>query len=96
MIGVYILVGDHDRPIYVGASRDVARRVGEHRRKPWWSEVRDLEVYPQPDWEIALHVEHGLIAEYAPRHNVQSSDLAITLIKDAYAPMAALLAEAQA
>lgn len=71
---VYVLSDIADRAIYVGASRDVERRVKEHQGKPWWQLVAGVEVYPQQDWELALYVERNLIHKLSPEFNVQSVD----------------------
>lgn len=71
---VYVLVDAASRPLYVGATRSVARRVGEHRNKSWWKYVRDVEVYPQNSWDLALYVERNLIRKLSPEFNRQSVD----------------------
>lgn len=73
-IAVYMLIDKYDRPIYVGASRCVERRVPEHRRQTWWPEVAAVETYPMLTWEQALSVERGAIARLNPEFNHQSTD----------------------
>lgn len=90
---VYVLVGDDDRTLYVGSTRDVARRVREHRSKSWWHEVADVEIYPMQDWELALFVERNLIRKLAPRHNRQSNDLVSVVMAEFLGPRAHRLIE---
>lgn len=71
---VYIVIDKADNPIYVGASRDVNRRLREHKSRDWWHLARKIEIYEQPDWEIALYVERNLIRRWSPEFNVQSTD----------------------
>lgn len=73
-IAVYMLIDKYDRPIYVGASRNVDRRAQEHRQKPWWPQVVTVEMYPMATWEQALSVERGAIARLNPEFNRQSTN----------------------
>ncbi|WP_370291530.1 GIY-YIG nuclease family protein [Nocardioides sp.] len=72
---VYVLHDPDERALYVGATQDVARRIREHRSKPWWSDVAGVEIYRTENWETALRLEKECIAQFAPRHNRQSSSL---------------------
>lgn len=93
-LGVYVLVDAADQALYVGSSRDVARRVREHRNKPWWSLVADVEVYAQPDWELAKFVERGLIRRLSPEFNRQSVDTSQHLRNLLFAPIWRTFSEA--
>lgn len=75
MIGVYMAVDVFDRVLYVGASRDVERRVEEHKQKPWWEQVDRVEIYEMENWDQALYVERNAIARIAPEFNIQSNDI---------------------
>ena len=88
LIGIYILVDEFERALYVGASRDIARRVGEHRSKRWWRDVADLATIQVPDWASTLRLERGLIQHLAPRHNKQSNSVVATFVADFFPPTA--------
>ena len=91
---VYVLVDEADRALYVGSTKDVARRVGEHRRRqPWWPDVARVEVYPMEAWDVALYVERNLISRLAPRHNVQCNSRVAVLMNEFFAPMQHELSE---
>lgn len=70
---VYVLVDSAGAAIYVGSTRDISRRVREHASaKQWWPLVRTIETYRMDDWDLALHVERGLIRALSPEFNRQS------------------------
>lgn len=71
MIGVYVLADADDKPLYVGASNDIARRIKQHRdRKPhWWRSVADVWTYPTDTRSEAHDNEQRLIQELRPPFN---------------------------
>lgn len=75
-LGVYMMLDRHDAVLYVGASRNLERRVQEHHTKDWWPLVATVETYPMSSWPQALDVEKRLIARFAPQGNQQSNDSA--------------------
>ena len=90
---VYVLVDAADQPIYVGVTGDPARRVREHRAKPWWVHVSDVEIYPQVDRQMALFVERDLIRQWSPEFNRQSVDPVQHFASGMFRPMVRALYE---
>ena len=61
--------------LYVGVTRNVALRVGQHGAlQPWWDQVADIAVEVLPDRTTALRAEAEAIRREAPRYNVVHSD----------------------
>jgi len=79
MIGVYVIFDTLGSVLYIGASRDVDRRIPEHYAKPWWDQVGTVKIFPMSEWDQALYVERGLIAQENPEHNRQGVDPATQL-----------------
>lgn len=93
MIGVYCCIDIAGQVLYVGASRNVEKRITQHRAKAWWPMVTLIEVYEQSDWTTALRVERGLLREFSPEFNVQSVDPVDQAVHGIFAPMFRDLAE---
>lgn len=74
MIAAYVLTDAAGNPLYAGASRDVARRIREHRRSEWGVEITHVETFPAESWREALQLERCLIFDLSPRHNAQGRD----------------------
>ena len=56
--------------LYIGITMDPGSRWRGHRGdKPWWTEVRNITVEPQPDRATALEVECAAIKRERPRYN---------------------------
>ena len=91
---VYALVDVSGTAIYVGATRELSRRVREHATtQPWWPLVKTIESYPQPTWSLALYVERGLIRALSPEFNRQSVDDALKATNMIHGPVRRLFAE---
>lgn len=69
--GAYVFRDTAGAAVYVGASGDVERRVGQHKNKEWWPEVdaRQTEIVTAVDRTAAFAVERDLIRRLQPRHN---------------------------
>jgi excinuclease UvrABC nuclease subunit len=74
MIGVYSITGRDGWPLYVGSSRNVERRIREHRRGEWGAEIGRVEMLPCDSWTDALRLEKVLIKDLNPTHNHQGLD----------------------
>lgn len=71
---VYGLYSGNKRPLYVGSTDDLLRRLREHRsRKDWWVEVTRawVDTYTDPDRAVAA--EYKAIKRYRPVHNVSGN-----------------------
>lgn len=57
--------------LYIGITRDPSSRWSQHRGdKPWWLEVRRIEIESLPDRATALKAERLAIQSEMPRYNV--------------------------
>ena len=56
--------------LYVGITCDLARRLAEHSRKPWFSAAVYVVAYSYRDRFTAERVEATAIANEHPLHNV--------------------------
>lgn len=74
MTGAYCLYAADGWPLYVGSSRNVERRIREHRRGDWGAEIADAETFPCDSWAEALRLEKVLIKDLNPTHNHQGLD----------------------
>jgi hypothetical protein len=69
---VYFLVLATGEVGYIGVSRDVERRLKQHRRtKSWWTDVQYVYAEPRPSLDEALAMEADCIAVTNPCHNSQ-------------------------
>lgn len=67
---VYRLFAEN-RCLYVGMTKDLDRRLDEHRySKEWWSEVDRIESDWYPTRSEAMIYEEGFIRRLDPVHNV--------------------------
>lgn len=67
---VYRVYGRPPRPLYVGSTCDLLRRMGEHRRRSeWWSKARKIAVTRHVNRRAACAVEGRAIRELRPTHN---------------------------
>lgn len=68
---VYVAWGiEEDRPLYVGRSRTLMTRIGQHAHKSaWWPYVRRLEVYSYANEGEAIVAEAEAIADLRPEWN---------------------------
>jgi len=56
--------------LYVGCSGRLLARLDQHRgNKPWWSEVRHIDVQQFDSRDDALEAESAAIASESPRYN---------------------------
>lgn len=69
---VYIAWGmDESRPLYIGKTRHLMRRMAGHERSsPWFPYLRRLEVYGYPSEKKALIAEAEAIATMDPEYNI--------------------------
>lgn len=74
MIGVYICRDAQGRPVYIGSSANVDKRLAAHNgRAPWWPEVESIEKIEIETRALAYHRERDLIHELAPSRNRMSN-----------------------
>jgi predicted GIY-YIG superfamily endonuclease len=67
---VYRLFDAEDRLLYVGSTKCVERRLGQHRSaQPWFGDVTRTEVEEFPSCEAALEGELEAIRQELPLHN---------------------------
>lgn len=72
---VYNVLDEYGQCIYIGATRDVPRRMREHSsRARWWPLAASVDVFPMIDWHQALHVERGMLKQINPPFNQQCVD----------------------
>lgn len=58
--------------LYVGASRYVVQRLGQHSREAaWWAEAATVELIPFDSQEEAFAVERSLIGDLDPEYNTR-------------------------
>ena len=67
---VYRLYDGSGALLYVGKADDVARRLGQHRRQPWWPEVVHATQEQFASAQQALEAEDRAIAVERPKYNV--------------------------
>ena len=69
---VYIAWGtDKKRPLYVGKSRNLLARMGQHSQSSaWWKYMQRLAVYAYPTEADALNAEAEAIGELQPEYNL--------------------------
>jgi excinuclease UvrABC nuclease subunit len=73
---VYLLIGDNDKPIYIGKSTSITSRVASHRRdraqhealggRTKWQATRRVEVVECADRDEMNATERRLIAAHRP------------------------------
>lgn len=68
---VYVAWGtDKNRPLYVGKSRSLLARLGQHSQNSlWWHHLTRLAIYSYDSEREALRAEAEAIAEYQPEYN---------------------------
>lgn len=69
---VYRVYGRHCRLLYIGCTIDLDKRLGEHRNKPWISEVVRVASEVFPNRAAAHEAERNAIRTECPRHNQTS------------------------
>lgn len=69
MIAVYVMTNEQAEVIYVGFSITAADRLSSHRDKPWFEEVRRIDLHWYPTPEEAIEAEQAMIDGYRPRYN---------------------------
>jgi DNA-directed RNA polymerase specialized sigma24 family protein len=68
---VYRAYASDGRLLYVGVTRNVRLRIGQHAAtKPWWKDVADVHVDMFPSHREALAAEGKAIREELPANNV--------------------------
>lgn len=68
---VYTLWGSDSVPLYVGCAKDLWGRMAQHRRiRPWWADVKRIELAWYADRGEALGVEAHRIFAMRPRFNI--------------------------
>lgn len=67
---VYRLLAADGAVLYVGCSSRFTRRLADHRKKAWFSEVASWTTETFPDRETARAAERELIALLSPPHNL--------------------------
>lgn len=74
---VYVMIRADGRALYIGQTRQPRSRIHAHRRKkPWWPEVRALELHSVADEVAARHLEVDLHGQRRPLHSqVRSHEL---------------------
>lgn len=73
MIGVYVVRDDQGRPVYVGSSGDIDKRLAQHAaRAPWWVNTHQVERIETRGRFIAFAKERELIKALAPMRNEMS------------------------
>ncbi len=72
--GLYRVYDVESRLLYVGITNHLMRRTSQHEEsKPWWWQVRRMEVEWFPTREAALYAEERAIKRERPRHNIVHS-----------------------
>lgn len=66
--GLYVFLKD-GKPVYIGESGDIPRRLKEHRRKKWYEEGLEVRILWCNDDQIRLVTETVMILRERPRHN---------------------------
>lgn len=74
MIGTYMLTDKAGRPLYVGSSRDVARRMRQHRSKPFWGMAAAYTTWEHASIDEAEAHELALLESTAPEWNTAHVD----------------------
>lgn len=71
---VYAFFDDRERAVYVGVTRNIAKRLAAHMAGPFWNEVHRIETWRYPNTLDAHQEENRLIAALGPRWNIQAND----------------------
>jgi predicted GIY-YIG superfamily endonuclease len=67
---MYRLFDADQRLLYVGVTRDLCRRLREHRKAaPWWADVASATTEVYPNWFAVRQAERATIADENPKHN---------------------------
>jgi Nuclease subunit of the excinuclease complex len=75
MIGTYVMFDAFERPIYIGSSRDVDRRIKQHHKKPYFHYVTRIEVREYASVDLATKAEEALLKQYSPEFNIAHVNL---------------------
>lgn len=67
---VYYCFCAHGGLLYVGVAKDLQRRLGQHKAKPWWPDVDFITAHVYWTRAQALQVEQHVIWHDHPMHNV--------------------------
>ena len=67
---VYVIYGLRRQVMYVGCTKNLDRRMANHKRKIWYREVCYIRVYDHPDEATALAAEKATIKDLCPLFNV--------------------------
>jgi len=71
---LYKIRGEQQKPLYVGITGDLNRRLRDHSEKAWWSEVRSIESEEFDDRKAAAKAEEIAIRKLQPKFNRTHSD----------------------
>ena len=85
---VYVFVDAVGTPLYIGITRDLARRVREHRKAAWHERAAHWTAFPYPTLDAALRDESRLISMAQPignRQSRRSGPSLLTLMFDMFA-----------
>jgi len=69
--GVYVILDRNYEPQYVGHSKDLGRRLGDHLEQGNIPDARYFRTYRTRSTKEAQTLERKLIGTLKPRHNVQ-------------------------
>lgn len=71
---VYAFFDDREEAVYVGVTRNIARRLAQHMTGPFWREVHRIETWRYDNTFDAHREELRLIAEFGPRWNIHANE----------------------
>lgn len=71
---LYRFFADGGELLYVGRTRNPARRFEKHsHEKPWWEAVSRIEMEQLPTHELLCRAENAAIKAEKPRHNIRGN-----------------------
>lgn len=76
---VYIAWNGWRRPLYVGCTNDVPRRLKEHQSGPWWALAVQVTTVEFPSRKLALAAETWYIGKLRPSHNIRDNPAYVTV-----------------
>lgn len=75
---IYRLYDINGGLLYIGSTVNVERRVREHRRKPWWIRVTDVQIEgPVGDYRQARRREDAAITAECPVYAMNGRQVGI-------------------